>query len=188
VGQEVKKKSVVIAFTPEARLRNLGFVHALDGSLSPRSASKVSIGTLHFEQRRDRLRSHKNFVREGLPSLETYFANGSGIDPAKIQPRLEPIEGNTWQSDLFRLARLSWSVPVSCGFQRRNLVWDDRNHNLIGIIALGDPVYNLRVRDELIGWTVMDRSKRPTPRPESVDIQTEVDARRSTDWGQTTTR
>jgi Domain of unknown function (DUF4338) len=171
VGQKVKKKSVVIsAFTPEARLkrkirahlRKLGFVHAPDGSLAPQSSSKESIRALHLEQRRDRLKSHKIFVQDLLPKLETYFANGSEIEPGKIQPRLELIEADTWQSDLFRLATLSWSVPVSYGFGRRlrYLVWDDHNNKLIGIIALGDPVYNLRVRDELIGWTATDRSKR----------------------------
>jgi predicted exporter len=130
VGQKVKKKSVVIsAFTPEARLkrkirahlRKLGFVHAPDGSLSSRSSSKESIRALHLEQRRDRLKSHKKFVQAVLPTLENYFANGSEIEPDKIQPRLELIEADTWQSDLFRLASLSWSVPVSYGFGRLSL-------------------------------------------------------------------
>jgi hypothetical protein len=40
------------------------------------------------------------------------------------------------------------------------LVWDDYNAKLIGLIALGDPVFNLRVRDVEIGWTVKDREKR----------------------------
>jgi hypothetical protein len=77
-------------------------------------------------------------------------------------PRLELVEADTWQSDLFRLAGLSWSVPVSAGFGRRlrYLVWDDSNEKLIGIIALGDPVFNLKVRDELIDWTSKDRAKR----------------------------
>ncbi len=62
----------------------------------------------------------------------------------------------------FRLASLTWSVPVSAGFARRlrYLVWDDNNQKLLGIIALGDPVFNLRVRDDPIGWTVKDRAKR----------------------------
>jgi hypothetical protein len=42
----------------------------------------------------------------------------------------------------------------------RYLVWDDNNAKLIGIIALGDPVFNLKVRDELVGWNVKDRAKR----------------------------
>jgi site-specific DNA recombinase len=41
--------------------------------------------------------------------LNHYFAQGSDIDPEKIVPALELIEADTWQSDLFRLASLSWS-------------------------------------------------------------------------------
>src|SRR4029079_5050801 len=82
--------------------------------------------------------------------------------PTRVMPRLELIDADTWQSDLFRLATFSWSVPVSAGFGRRlrYLVWDDSNSKLIGGIALGDHVFNLKVRDELIGWTVHDRSSR----------------------------
>jgi hypothetical protein len=170
-GVRVKKRAVVIsAFTPEARLkrrirehlRKLGFEHGPDGALTPPPSSKESIRALHFEQRRDGLKDHRTFVKSALPKLVTHFANGSEVDPEKVQPRLELVKADTWQSDLFRLASLSWSVPVSYGFGRRlrYLVWDEHNGKLIGIIALGDPVYNLRVRDELIGWTVKDRSKR----------------------------
>ena len=75
---------------------------------------------------------------------------------------MERIETGTWQGDLFRLAALTWSVPVSNGFGRRlrYLVWDENNDKLMGIIAIGDPVFNLHVRDSLIDWTVKDRSKR----------------------------
>ena len=31
---------------------------------------------------------------------------------------------------------------------------------LLGVFALGDPVYNLRARDDLIGWNVEQRSAR----------------------------
>jgi hypothetical protein len=167
----VKKKPVVIAaFTPEARLkrrirahlRKLGFNHGPDGALVAPLSSKANIRALHLEQRRDGLRAEKQFIQSVLPDLEIYFANGSEVDPGSVRPRLELIEAGTWQSDLFRLASLSWSVPVSYGFGRRlrYLVWDDHNGKLIGIIALGDPVYNLRVRDDVIGWTAQDRSKR----------------------------
>lgn len=42
----------------------------------------------------------------------------------------------------------------------RFLVWDRGNDKLFGLIALGDPVFNLRVRDEHIGWGVRDREER----------------------------
>ena len=42
----------------------------------------------------------------------------------------------------------------------RYLVRDRANGKLIGIFALGDPVFNLRVRDEWIGWNQADRRER----------------------------
>ena len=75
---------------------------------------------------------------------------------------LQPISSDTWEGDLFRLASLTWSVPVSNGFGRRLrfLVWDNHNGKLIGIIAIGDPVFNLSVRDNLIEWDVKARGER----------------------------
>jgi len=42
----------------------------------------------------------------------------------------------------------------------RYLVWDEHNGKLIGLIAIGDPVFNLAVRDRLIDWDTHDRSAR----------------------------
>jgi hypothetical protein len=39
-------------------------------------------------------------------------------------------------------------------------VWEYGHDRIAGIIALGDPVFNLSVRDTLIGWTVEERSHR----------------------------
>ena len=63
---------------------------------------------------------------------------------------------------IFRFASLLWSIPVSQGYGRRlrYLVKDRTNGKLIGIFALGDPVFNLRVRDEWIGWNQADRRER----------------------------
>jgi hypothetical protein len=166
-----KKKSVVVsAFSPEANLkrkvrthlRKLGFKRTQGGALKPPSASKETVRALHQEQRKEVLEKQRRFLSEALPALSKYFANGDEIDPAQVLPRLEIIDAGTWQSDLFRLASLTWSVPVSAGFGRRlrYLVWDDNNKKLMGIIAIGDPVFNLKVRDKLIGWTVKDRGKR----------------------------
>jgi hypothetical protein len=90
------------------------------------------------------------------------FANGTEIDPRRISLRLVRVSSDTVEADIFRVAALTWSVPVSAGFGRRlrYLVWDDYHDKVAGIIALGDPVFNLSVRDELIGWKVKDRAKR----------------------------
>jgi len=91
-----------------------------------------------------------------------HFASGRDIDPAAIRPKLERVYAETWQADLFRLAALTWSVPVSNGFGRRlrYVIWDAHNEKLLGLIAIGDPVFNLSVRDSLIGWDAEDRRER----------------------------
>lgn len=165
-----KKSSVVPAFTPEAlikrkvraHLRKLGFDKSNDGSLRPPSESKDTVRALHADQRKAGLKAHRAFVQEAFPRLKKYLAEGRDIDPQKIAPELELIDAGTWQSELFRLASLSWSVPVSNGFGRRlrYLVWDRANKKLIGIVAIGDPVFNLKARDDLFAWDVKDRAKR----------------------------
>jgi hypothetical protein len=167
----MSKRSVVVsAFTPEANLKRkirthlqkLGFEKTQGRAFRPPSTSKETVRALHQEQRKAIIKDQRRFLSEALPPLSKHFANGDEIDPGKVVPRLEIVEAHTWQSDLFRLASLTWSVPVSAGFGRRlrYLVWDDNNQKLLGIIALGDPVFNLKVRDELIDWTVKDRANR----------------------------
>lgn len=165
-----KKSTVVAAFTPEAilkrkiraHLRKIGFHKGPGGSLVPPSTSKASVRALHFEQRRAGLKKQSAFVQRALPKLQHHFAEGGEVDPSRVEPFLELIKADTWQSDLFRLASLSWSVPVSAGYGRRlrYLVWDKSNDKLIGIMALGDPVFNLKARDALVGWNARDREKR----------------------------
>jgi Domain of unknown function (DUF4338) len=139
----------------------VGFSRTSMGSLQPPSESKETIRNLHRAQRSDLLKREKNFVDRSWPKLKSYFADGPEIVPERIDPELELIKAETWQSDLFRLACLTWSVPVSQGYGRRLrfLVWDRSNGKMIGLIGLGDPVFNLRARDQLIGWNAAQRKK-----------------------------
>lgn len=140
-------------------LKKIGFRSTSKGFLQPPDDLKDTIRSLHSAQRNDILKREQNFIKHCWPKLKIYFADGIDIIPDKISPYLELIEGGTWQSDLFRLASFIWSIPVSQGYGRRLrfLVWDKSNNKLIGLIGLGDPVFNLRVRDNLIGWTVQQR-------------------------------
>jgi len=143
-------------------LANVGFKKDKDGLLQPPELTKECFRMLHLGQRNARLQEEAAFVRENWGKLKTHFANGNEVDPSAVAPRMELIDADTWQSDLFRLASLTWSIPVSQGYGRRMrfLVWDDANHKLIGLVALGDPVFNLRVRDSWIGWTLKQRELR----------------------------
>jgi hypothetical protein len=143
-------------------LRNLGFSKDEQGELVLPGVSKDIIRKMHRGQRRERLAAAQPFLAKALPRALPHFADGSEIDPGKIALRLRIVKSDTPESDLFRVATLTWSVPVSPGFGRRlrYLVWDEGHDRLAGVIALGDPVYNLSVRDALIDWTVHDRALR----------------------------
>jgi len=143
-------------------LQGLGFIKTKEGFLLPPDESKESLRALHHLQRKERLSNQQFFINSAWSHLREHFADGGEIDVSEISPKLELIQSKTWQSDLFRLAGLTWSVPVSPGYGRRMrfLVWDNKNGKLIGLIGLGDPVFNLKVRDELIGWSADDRRQR----------------------------
>lgn len=163
-------KNVINIASREANLKRkirqhlqvLGFRKSADGTLQIKGNGKDVIRALHRPQRNDRLEKQKSFIGRHVPELLRHFASGRDIDPARISPVLEMVCAGTWQADLFRLASLTWSVPVSNGFGRRlrYLVWDDHNKKLIGLIAIGDPVFNLSTRDNFIGWNVQERSAR----------------------------
>jgi hypothetical protein len=158
----VSSREATIKRKIRRHLRELGFEKSEDGSLQANGNSKEAIRALHRSQRDDRLELSHGFLTARSSKLLNHFASGLEIDPARISPVLERIYGDTWQGDLFRLASLTWSVPVSNGFGRRlrYLVWDQQNDKLMGLIAIGDPVFNLSVRDKLIGWDSHARSKR----------------------------
>ncbi|MED5500623.1 MAG: Druantia anti-phage system protein DruA [Pseudomonadota bacterium] len=145
-----------------SHLKSLGFTKSDDGTLQIAGTGKEVVRTLHRAQREERLKANREFIAAKGDKLLGYFASGSEVDPARVSPVLERVTSGTLRGDLFRFASLTWSVPVSNGFGRRlrYLVWDENNGKLMGLIAIGDPVFNLAVRDRLIGWDTDDRSAR----------------------------
>lgn len=141
-------------------LKRVGFQRDENGTLHLPVDSKEAIRAAHQMQRAERSTKQKDFLKTKFPKLSQYFATGAEIEPTAVRPRLERIASGTWQAELFKLASLTWSVPVSPGFGRRlrYLVWDDGHDRLMGILAIGDPVFNLRARDEYIGWTGEQRN------------------------------
>lgn len=134
-----------------------------DGELEkPDLSSKEDIRQLHAAERREKYLENKDFLDDREDDLLEHFADGDEVSVDGFWPRVEVVEAGTWQSDLFRYATLLWSVPVSQGFGRRVrfLVWDEHTDKLVGLFALGDPVFNLSCRDERIGWNHEDRKER----------------------------
>lgn len=155
-------QNVVSLRAREARLRRrirghlnrLGFSKSADGLLLPSALDKDAYRSIHAHQRAEKLAKHKNWIEANSSRLMRFFASGKDVNVRAIVPRLEAAPGGTWKSDLFRFAGLLWRIPISEGYGRRMrfLVWDDSNEKLIGVLALGDAVFNLKARDDLIGW------------------------------------
>lgn len=143
-------------------IRNLGFSRTGRRGIWPPTDEKFTLRSLHRKRRAEHLKEERGFIKEAYPRLKQYFASGSEVRPEEISARLQFVDPNTESSDLFRLASLTWGVPVSAGYGRRMrfLVWDYANSKLMGLIGLADPVFNLKTRDAAIGWTSEDRDER----------------------------
>jgi hypothetical protein len=125
-------------------------------------SEKEFVRARHAPQRKARLTEELAFVKLRGQELIANFAEGTEVIPEHICPELIPVESETDDADLFRFACLLWSVPTSRGYGRRMrfLIRDRQNGKLLGLIALGDPVFNLTARDEWIGWNTNDREQR----------------------------
>jgi hypothetical protein len=138
----MKKGAVATPFGDDAKLKrkirahftSLGFVKANDGTLVIPGEGKDVVRRLHNGQRKGRVAASAAFISEKLPELLPFFAHGSEIDPARISLRLLRVRSDTREAKLFRLAALTWSVPVSVGFGRRlrYLVWIKRTNGWLG--------------------------------------------------------
>lgn len=141
---------------------SLGFKINSNGKIISPNNDKETFRLHHLGQRREKLKRAKQYIEKKLPMVLDYFASGEEVLPRKISPKIELIKSKTIESEIFRIACLTWSIPVSEGYGRRMrfLIWDQSNGKIIGILGLGDPVFNLRVRDKLIGWQASDRKER----------------------------
>ena len=132
--------------------------HRPDGALAKDTIKDIH--RLHRKAAQERIR--RALGDKKLERFLSEVANGDEVEPENIQPELVEVRSGTPSGDLFRFATLLWSIPVSQGYGRRlrYLVKDRTNGKLIGLFALGDPVFNLRTRDVWIGWNQADRRER----------------------------
>lgn len=134
-------------------LETLGFEWK-DGELHlPESHGKTLYRRLHVPARRAELGRRQDWLRRNLSRYLSFFADGNEVDPEKMEPTL--IEADKkWHHELFRVARLTWSLPYSKGFGRRLtfLVLDKFNDKLIGILRLQSPPLSFPPRDRLFEY------------------------------------
>lgn len=134
----------------------------LNGDRSHGVLAKDAIRDIHRFHRKSAQERTLRALGNRVQRFFEEIANGDEVDPENIHPELVEARSGTRNGDLFRFATLLWSIPVSQGYGRRlrYLVKDRSNGKLIGLFALGDPVFNLATRDLWIGWNQADRRER----------------------------
>ena len=166
----------------EESLRHLTRIylsHFLPSIVSGNGAGKVSKAAarqLHLPIRRLRLCQYQHWIHRYWPRFKKYFAHGYEVRPERIQPVLVEVR-ETWHRHLFRLARLTWSLPYSSGFGRRMyfLVFDVGNRGregepfLMGLLALQSPPLTFPARDRLFRYP---EGRKPELINQTMDIHT----------------
>ena len=114
------------------------------------SKTKEDYRALHSTAVRQELLVKQKWITSAFPKYAKYFANGTDINPNKIQPVLLEVKDDKL-ADLFRLARLTWFLPFTKGYGRRLrfLIMDNSNEKIIGIIGCQSPPLDFPPRDRL---------------------------------------
>lgn len=143
-------------------LREQGYSVNGDTISLPDNSTKDDFRDVQQHATKKILEKSEKAVRPYENLLINYIANGDEVVPEKIDPELILVEPRTENELLFRYAALHWSIPISSGYGRRMrfLLMDKSNGKLIGIFALGDPVFGLKARDKWIGWDGETRRQR----------------------------
>lgn len=139
-----------------AELERMGFTLNEDGNLSApdtQGAGKDVLRAMHGPARHLELERRQDWLRRNISHYLSFFASGEEVEPERVKPVLVEVE-KKWQHELFRVARLTWSLPYSKGFGRRLrfLVMDKHNGKLIGILALQSPPLSFPARDQLFRY------------------------------------
>ena len=134
-------------------LETLGFEWQEGKLCLPEGQTKALARRLHEPAKRVELERRQDWLLRNLPRYIPFFADGHEVEPEMIRPMLLEVE-EKWQHELFRIARLTWSLPYSKGFGRRlaYLVIDQYNGKLIGILRLQSPPLSFPTRDRLFDY------------------------------------
>ena len=152
------------------RLKEAGFVITDDGTLLPPFVDKEGLRQIHKPAAQLEIVSRQDWLRRHLPEYLPFFANGDEVTPERIDPALVEVTTEQ-QHNLFRVARLLWSIPFSKGYGRRLrfLIVDQANDKLIGLLALQSPPLSFPARDCLFRYPPGKKTELVN---QTMDIQT----------------
>ncbi|MBI3243257.1 MAG: DUF4338 domain-containing protein [Chloroflexi bacterium] len=134
-------------------LRRKILAHFKQVKQSDSEETKDSLRALHEPAVQVELLKNQKWIKANYPKYSKYFADGIDMAPAKIKPILIEVNDEHW-ANLFRLARLTWSLPFTRGYGRRlrYVLLDEANEKLIGVLGLQSPPLDFPVRDKLFNY------------------------------------
>jgi hypothetical protein len=152
------------------KLQKLGFVVAEDGTLYPPMLDKEGLRQIHRPAYQLEIATRQDWLCRNLSKYLSFFANGEEVVPERVQPILVEVTTEQ-QHNLFRVARLLWSIPFSKGYGRRLrfLIVDRANDKLIGLLALQSPPLSFPARDRLFRYPPGQKTELVN---QTMDIQT----------------
>ena len=152
------------------RLKEIGFVIAENGTLCPSLIDKEGLRQIHRPASQLEIAARQDWLRRHLPEYLPFFADGEEIIPECVDPALVEVTTEQ-QHNLFRVARLLWSIPFSKGYGRRLrfLIIDQTNHKLIGLLALQSPPLSFPARDRMFRYSLGRKTELVN---QTMDIQT----------------
>lgn len=126
-------------------------IHRLE--ILEKEDSKEVYRSLHAPAVEMALNRNQEWIKANYNKYSSFFASGEDITPSAISPILIEVV-QQWHYDLFRLARLTWSLPFTVGYGRRlrYLLIDKSNQKLIGILGMQSPPLDFPVRDKLFNY------------------------------------
>jgi hypothetical protein len=144
---------VDLASLVSRKLQEVGFVITDNHSLYPPILDKAGLRQIHEPAAQQELVTQQDWLEQNLHKYLQYFACGDEVVPERIDPILVEVTKKQ-HHDLFRVARLLWSLPFSKGYGRRLrfLLIDQANNKLIGLLALQSPPLSFPARDRLFQY------------------------------------
>ena len=117
---------------------------------------KESIRGVFFERRIEQLLKLQDFIYSYEDFVLANYIDGNEIRLNEIEPKLEQVKTEK-QKIIFKYSRLLSSYPYTQNVGRKLefIIRDlnQKNTPIMGIMALGSAVRNLKKRDDLIGWS-----------------------------------
>lgn len=142
------------------------------GRLAPPATDSKGVLRAQLASRREEeIVRRAAVIRRVRPDVTSLLASGVDIDGTRIAPIFE-VCASRKQSDVFRYCRLTSSVPYTdyVGRRVRVIVRDGgiASKPVIGVVAVGSPVFSLKPRDRWIGWNRRGERVRSAERLENV--------------------